>query len=63
MHLETTYEWLASAEVNLVTTDFKIVATFEQECHSSISDICLILASMEYVGWIEKNLNLDYGRF
>jgi hypothetical protein len=54
---------VASAEVHLATTDFRIVATFEKDYRSSSSDRCPILASLEYVGWIEKILKLDYGRF
>jgi hypothetical protein len=36
---------------------------FEQECCSHSSDRNPIIASLEYVGWIEEILELDFGGF
>jgi hypothetical protein len=54
---------VASDKVHLITINFGIVLTFEQKCCSNSSDWCLVLASLEYVGWIEEFLKLNYGRF
>ena len=52
-----------SAERNLTTIDCGVVATFEQECRSGPQDQNTIMAQVEYVGWVEEILELDYGRF
>jgi hypothetical protein len=38
-----------------------IFSTFEQECVSGPNDQQPILAKLEYVGWIEEILELNYG--
>ena len=52
-----------SAKTNLSTIDCGVAATFNQECHSGPRDRNTIRALVEYVGWIEETLELDYGRF
>jgi hypothetical protein len=54
---------VANAKHHLLIVDSGVVTTFEQECHSRSNDRKLVLASLEYVGWIEEILELDYGRF
>jgi hypothetical protein len=39
------------------------VATFEQECVLGSNDQRPILAKLEYVGWVEEILELNYGVF
>jgi hypothetical protein len=39
------------------------ITTFEQECRIHSNDQNLITTSIEYVGWIEEILELNYGRF
>ncbi len=53
----------ANAKHHLLTTNFGVAITFEQECCSCSNDRDPVLASLEYVGWIEEILELDYGRF
>jgi hypothetical protein len=53
---------MANAEQNLSTIDFGVVATFQQKCHSCSNHQNLVLASLEYVGWIEEILEHDYGK-
>jgi hypothetical protein len=50
-----------SAEINLVTVDSKVAATFTTMCKSSEQDSSPIRAYLEYVGSIEESLELDYG--
>ncbi len=45
------------------TRDSRVVATFEQECQSHSTNRNLVMASFEYVGWIEKLLKVDFRRF
>ena len=52
-----------SAETNLTTIDCGVAASFEQECRSGPQDQNTIMAQVEYVGWVEEILDLDYGRF
>ena len=52
-----------SVERNLTTVDCGVAATFEQECQSGPQDQNTITAQVEYVGWVEEILELDYGRF
>ena len=55
--------WVRSAEMNLSTRDYGVAATFDQGCQSGPNDRNRIRAAMEYIGWIEEILELDYGRF
>ncbi len=52
---------MKSAETNLVTMDSIVVITFTTMCKSSGLDSTLIKAVLEYVGSVEKILELDYG--
>jgi hypothetical protein len=54
---------VASEKSHLSTFDSRVIATFEQECRSHSNDRNPFMASLEYVGWIEEILELDYGRF
>ena len=40
-----------------------LAATFSQHCHSSVCDINLKATNLEYVGWVEGILAVDYGRY
>jgi hypothetical protein len=52
---------VSNGEKHLTTSDSGIVATFEQECVSRPNDQWTILANLEYVGWIEELLAINYG--
>ena len=45
---------------NLTTIDCGVAATFEQECRSGPQDRNTIMAQVEYLGWVEEILELDY---
>ena len=51
------------AEVDLCTYDSGIAATFQQSCCASSSDQNMRIANLEYVGWVEEILSVDYGKF
>ncbi len=51
-----------SAKVNLVIMDSRVAATFTTMCKSmDIQNNNLIKVDLEYVGWVEEILKLDYG--
>ena len=52
-----------SAEGTLTTADFGVAATFSQNCRSSVRAKNLKVANLEYVGWVEEILAVDYGRY
>ena len=52
-----------SVERTLCTVDFGVAATFSQHCQSSAHAKNLKAANMEYVGWVEEILAMDYGRY
>lgn len=52
-----------SAEGNLTTVDSGVAATFSQHCRSSVHAKNLKAANLEYVGWVEEILAVDYGRY
>ncbi len=52
---------VAIIEKYLTTHDNGVVATFEQACVSWPNDQRLIITKLEYVGWVEKILELNYG--
>jgi hypothetical protein len=54
---------VASAKSHLSIQDLGVATTFEQECHSHLGDQNPMMALLEYVGWIEKILELDYDMF
>jgi len=51
---------VSSVEEHL-TLDNNVVATFEHECISRPNDYRLMLAKLEYIRWVEKSLELNYG--
>ncbi len=54
---------VANAKEHLTINDYGVVATFEQECVLGSNDQRPILAKLEYVGWVEEILELNYGVF
>ena len=50
-----------SAETNLVTMDSGVAAVFGTTCRSSVNDRNPIEAEVEYVGYVEEILELNYG--
>jgi hypothetical protein len=52
-----------SAEAHLTTADSGVAATFHQLCRAGIRDRNLRAAELEYVGWVEEILSVDYGHF
>jgi hypothetical protein len=50
-----------NVETNLVIINFGVVATFTTMCKLSGQDSSPIKVILEYVGWVEKTLELDYG--
>lgn len=51
-----------SAEANLTTMDCGVAGKFDQECQAGPRDRNTVRAPVEYVGWVEEILELDYGR-
>ena len=51
------------AEVDLSTCDSGVAATFLQSCRSSSSDRNMRTTNLEYVGWVEEIISVDYGTF
>jgi hypothetical protein len=45
---------VSSAKEHLTTCDTDVVLTFEQKCVSIPNDYKLVLATLEYVGWVEE---------
>ncbi len=45
----------------MTTFDSGAATTFEQECRARPNGQKPILAKLEYVGWVEKILELNYG--
>jgi hypothetical protein len=52
-----------SAEVDMSTCDSGVAATFLQSCRSSSSDRNMRIANLEYVGWVDEIISVDYGKF
>ena len=52
-----------SAEAQLTTANSGVATTFRQLCHAGIKDRNLQAAELEYVGWVEEILLVDYGHF
>ena len=52
-----------SAEVDLSTSDSGVAATFAQACRASRKDRNHTIANVEYVGWVEEIIGVDYGKF
>jgi hypothetical protein len=51
------------AEMDLATCDSGVAATFSQSCRASRKDQNHRLANVEYVGWVEEIIGVDYGKF
>ena len=52
-----------SAQAQLTTMDYGVAATFRQLCHSGLKDTNPKSADLEYVGWVEEILLVDYDHF
>jgi hypothetical protein len=52
-----------SAQAQLTTMDSGVAATFRQLCRSGMKDTNPKSADLEYVGWVEEILSVDYGHF
>lgn len=52
-----------SAQAHLTTMDSGVAATFRQLCRSGLKDRNPRAAELEYVGWVEEILSVDYGHF
>jgi hypothetical protein len=52
-----------SAQAQLTTMDSGVAATFRQLCRSGLKDTNPKAAELEYVGWVEEILSVDYGFF
>ncbi len=50
-----------NAKEHLTINDYGVMATFEQECVLGSNDQRPIRAKLEYVGWVEEILELNYG--
>ena len=51
------------AEASMSTCDSGVAATFLQSCHSSSSDKNMRTSNLEYVGWVDEIINVDYGKY
>ena len=51
------------AEANLSTCDSGVTTTFLQSCRSSSSDMNMRTTNLEYVGWVEEIISVDYEKF
>ena len=51
------------AEADMSTCDSGVAATFLQSCRSSSSDKNMRTANLEYVGWVDEIISVDYGKF
>jgi hypothetical protein len=51
------------AEVDLSTCDSGVAATFSQSCRISTRDRNMRMANLEYIGWVDEILGVDYGAF
>jgi hypothetical protein len=54
---------VANVKKQFSIANSRVAITFKQECCSHSNDPNPIMASIEYIGWIEKNLELNYGLF
>ena len=54
---------IRAAEMDLTTCDSGVAATFSQSCCASIRDRNMKIADLEYIGWIDEILGIDYGNF
>jgi hypothetical protein len=52
-----------AAESDLTTCDSGVAATFSQSCRASTSDQNQTRANLEYIGWVDEIIAVDYGQF
>lgn len=52
---------VTNVKEHLTTYDSGIAVTFEQTCVSRPNDCKPVNAKLEYVGWVEEILELNYG--
>jgi hypothetical protein len=52
---------LVSVEEHLTTSDSGVIATFEHVCVLGPNDQRPVVANLEYAGWVEEILELNYG--
>ena len=52
-----------SIEANMNTCDSGVAATFSQACRASSSSRNVRTADLEYIGWVEEIIGVDYGEF
>ena len=50
-----------SAEGTLTTVDSGVAATFSQHCRSSVHARNFKAANLEYIGWVDEILAVNYG--
>ena len=63
MHAYGNHIRVRGAEVDLSTSDSGVATTFSQACHASRKDRNHTVANVEYVGWVEEIIGVDYGKF
>ncbi len=61
MYAFGTHIRVSNVEKHLTTLDSGVAATFQHECISRPNDQRSIIAKLEYVGWVEEILELNYG--
>jgi hypothetical protein len=52
-----------SVESNMNTCDSGVAATFMQACHASNNSRNIWTKNLEYIGWVEEIIGIDYGEF
>lgn len=61
MYAFGTHIQVSNVGKHLTTLDSGVAATFEHKCISGPNDQRPIIAKLEYVGWVEEILELNYG--
>ena len=51
------------AEADMSTYDTGVAATFLQSCRASSSDRNMRTTNLEYVGWVDEIISVNYGKF
>jgi hypothetical protein len=55
--------WVCSVESNMNTCDSGVAVTFLQACRASNSSRNVQTTNLEYIGWMEEIIGVDYGEF
>jgi len=63
MYAYGNYIQVQGAEIDLNTCDNGIATTFSQSCRGSISDNNMKTVDLEYIGWVEEILAVNYSQF